>query len=650
MLVTLISAVVIFSQSYYFYTALVARDQAVKISFDAQQTANAQQVSLQRMNALLQTRFAQVFATIGGGIVDPSLQASGALTNSDILDREIDFKQTLQSYQQNFVLAVSPNMQEIRAIILSDDPNSTISQTQQDALAAVAQSEWPTYKAFQDQVLGFLNPSTNPLLMTNPQLAYKNAYLTLYKANQTFLNLELDWQHVVDSAQIMGEVVTNVGPSQTQPIVQTTVLALFLTLFIILLAGFVVNLTITRPLRHLAALTQHIAAGDNNARAPIRGRDEIAQVASSMNTMLEHIVKLIGESEGQRARLQLQVEQLSNQVSGVGGGNLSVYANVSFPDLGVLASSFNFMINAFSLLIRQVKAVAFEIVSSSKQISQSMNYLVTGAGQQLIQIQEASREVERMAAMSQGVANRATEVSTVTINARKTANDGIQAIRTTMEGMRQINGKMNKATQKVQRLQSHSSEIEEISSIMAAIAQRTQRLTLDASMQVNMSGAANTGFAPIVQDIRNLSEQAKKETERIGGIARAVIAEIREVHQATITTASETGNLTQIVGQAGQSLEATFVAVQRQTDEIGEMARVAQGQVQSSQKVVEMMHGISISTRQSGNVIQAIGQQVQHQGLLLSKLHTSVERFKVSDARKQDSGSEIYSVNSGILQ
>src|SRR5712692_9010331 len=97
-IITLISAVAIVVLGSQYYEALVARDQAVKISFNAQQTANAQQVNLQRMNAILQTRFAQVFATTAGTIHDPALGASGALTNVDILTREDDFDQTLLTY------------------------------------------------------------------------------------------------------------------------------------------------------------------------------------------------------------------------------------------------------------------------------------------------------------------------------------------------------------------------------------------------------------------------------------------------------------------------------------------------------------------------------------------------------------------------
>src|SRR5579859_4848509 len=137
-LITLFAALAIVLLGSQYYGALVARDQAVKISFSAQQTANAQQVNLQRMNAILQTRFAQVFATTAGAIHDPALQASGALTTVDILTREDDFNQTLETYQQNFLFATSAAMSGVRAIVLSDDPTTTISRTQLQALSLVA--------------------------------------------------------------------------------------------------------------------------------------------------------------------------------------------------------------------------------------------------------------------------------------------------------------------------------------------------------------------------------------------------------------------------------------------------------------------------------------------------------------------------------
>src|SRR5712692_5025930 len=102
---TLLPGAVIVLLGGYYLNSLDTQGQAVRTSFDAQSVASQEQINLQRMNALLQTRHTQIFASLGGIIHDPSLNASGALINSDILAREADFDQTLPSYQSSFELA-----------------------------------------------------------------------------------------------------------------------------------------------------------------------------------------------------------------------------------------------------------------------------------------------------------------------------------------------------------------------------------------------------------------------------------------------------------------------------------------------------------------------------------------------------------------
>lgn len=636
--------------SVYYFDALVARDQAVKTAFAAQHTANDQLVNLQRMNALLRTRLAQVFATTGGPLHDPSLGASGGLIAIDILTREVDFSQTLVSYQQNYALSTSSAMRDVRNIVLSDDPNSGIGAQQQAALTTVATNEWPNYRSLQDQVLRLLDPTTNPTLMSNPGAAYAQAYRVLFEANALFLTLTNDWQTVVDSSSLIGEIVTNVGPSQYEPIVISTSLALLLTLLVIILAGYTVNLTITKPLRQLVMLTRRIAKGENQVRAQVRGRDEIAQVAVSMNGMLDHIVKLIEESESQRAHLQFQVEQLAHNVSGVGRGDLRARADVRLPDLGALANSFNSMISAFSSLIRRVKSVAYEVAASTTQISQSMSQLVASAGQQIAQIKEASGEVQRMASENSRVAERASAMSMVAIDARQAAKEGEMAVHQTVSGVAKISSTIHDTAQKVQSLQTHSSSINEISSIMGGIAQRTQRLALDAAIQVNMASVSNAGFATVVEEIRLLADQAKQESVRIGKLARTVIQEIAEVQRATLTTVVETESMSTLAAKTGEALESTFLAVQRQADEIQEITKIAAIQVQSSQKVVTVMQRVSQATQHSSMVTESVSTQVKRQGQLLVQLHSSVEAFKVRNEQQHASELVRYVIGSGSSQ
>jgi len=58
-----------------------------------------------------------------------------------------------------------------------------------------------------------------------------------------------------------------------------------------LLVGGLLFRSIIAPLRHLTAASQAIAAGDLSARAPVRGRDEVAQLAESFNRMAESLAR-----------------------------------------------------------------------------------------------------------------------------------------------------------------------------------------------------------------------------------------------------------------------------------------------------------------------------------------------------------------------
>src|SRR5690349_18860993 len=128
-LTTAIPGIVIALLGSYYINALTARGQAVKTSFDAQNIASAQNVNLESMNAALKTRFALVFAKIGGAIKDPTgqdteptLDAVAQQTLLTIDFRKANFDQTLTKYMNDYSLSDSANMSNIRNIILSDDP------------------------------------------------------------------------------------------------------------------------------------------------------------------------------------------------------------------------------------------------------------------------------------------------------------------------------------------------------------------------------------------------------------------------------------------------------------------------------------------------------------------------------------------------
>jgi methyl-accepting chemotaxis protein len=628
-----IPGIVIVLLGSYYLGALNIRSQAVSTSFDAQSIASEQLANLETMNALLRTRENEIFASKSGVVTDSSLGASGGLIDSDINNRQSEFDQALKQYQNNYELATSSNMSTIRGILQSDDPNSTIIPDQQRALNDVINNQWPAYENYQKQEILLLEKLDTQPTYTPAELnqAYQKAYPTLYLANQQFTNLRNSWQQVVHTAVDMGKTVTTVGPSETQPVLISTAIAFITTLFVILSAGYLVNLTITHPLRLLASLTRRIAKGDTSARAKITSRDEIYLVATSMNNMLDNIVRLIQEAQAQRDVLQAQVEKLVSEVSGVGEGDLRIQAEVTADALGVLADSFNYMVEELSSLIVRVKMVAREVESSTTMTYERMSQLVEADDIQIQQITNAAVEVERMADSSRQVADRARVLYNVAREARQTAQTGRDSVRQTVEGMGRINENVQETSNKVQTLGESSREINNIVEVISNIAHQTNRLALDAAIQAAMAGENGKGFGAVAADIRRLAERAKDQASMIARIVRSVGEDIAAAAVAMRDTERETSTGSRLAQEAGTALESMFSIVERQAREIELINQMATQQLQSSSAVVQIMQGASESTQQSSASTRDAAQNMERLARLAEQLLASVEAFKLRD-------------------
>jgi methyl-accepting chemotaxis protein len=635
-----IPAVVIALLSSFYLSSLTTRGQAVQTSFDAQSIAAQQEQNLQRMNALLQTRFNQIFASLSGRIADPSLSHAGGLIGSDITAREADFGLSLQNYESNFALASSPNMSTVRSILLNDAPATGpgIISDQQQSLMGVVNNSWPAYLSLQKQettILDSLDPTlhSNLVALTDAQLAanYRQAYPILWNANLHFTDLQNGWQRVVNDALSMGKTVTAVGPSETQPVLIAALIAVLSTLLIVVGTGWLVNLTITQPLRRLASLTRRISRGDTSARAHLVGRDEIYLVATSMNNMLDNIVRLIQDAQAQRDNLQGQVEKLVSEVSGVGEGDLRIQAEVTADALGVLADSFNYMVEELGSLVVRVKMVAQEVENSTTMTFERMSQLVETADMQIKQIAAAAIEIERMADSSRQVAERAQSLYSIAREARQTAETGRESVQQTVEGMGRIHDYVQSTSGKVQTLGERSREINNIVEVISTIAHQTNRLALDAAIQAAMAGENGKGFGAVAADIRRLAERAKDEASSVARIVRSVREDIGAVAVSMRDTERETSAGARLAQEAGTSLESIFGVVERQAQEIENINQMAAQQLQSSSAVVQIMQGVSNSTRQSSSSTRVVAQNMERLARLAEQLLASVEAFKLRE-------------------
>lgn len=619
-IVAIIPGVVIFLLGSTYIQTLNTHGQAVQVSTDAVKVATTQLANLEHMNADLIALQAEQFVAIGvAGTQDARIGQIEQTLTSEINSLQAGIDQTLTRYQRDYQLTTSNNMDSVRNQLASNATYSNIAADQQDTLQRVTQQEWQAYIQAQSQVLQAIQ-AKQPSTQTN-QL--------LQAANNKYAPLDKDWTHIVTLAETVGDKIALVDTTQRNTLIMYALVAVALIVIIVLLIGVVVNQTIARPLRQLATLTRRISRGDTSARAPIMGNDEIYLVAQSMNGMLDNIVQLIRETQGQRDMLQAQIERLMGEVMGIGGGDLQVRAGVIPGTLGILAEFFNYMVEALSSLVIRVKQSSREVEASTSVTFNVLMQLVKSSDLQLSGIAEAAVEIEQMANSTRQVANRTNSLYNVAHEAQSAIQKGRHSVRLASEGMQRIHNTIQDTSQKVQTLDEHSNEINEIIAVISNIAQQMNRLARDAAGQAAAVGEHGKGFGVVAGDIQRLAERTNGQVSSIAQIVQGVRQDIHAARVSMQDTERESSHGAKLAEEAGEAMETVFAAVEQQAEEMNAINRTAMQQLQSFSSIVNVMHLMTTSTQQISASTRQASQSLEYLARQVQELRRSVEAFKL---------------------
>jgi len=91
------------------------------------------------------------------------------------------------------------------------------------------------------------------------------------------------------------------------------VIVLVLCVALLLALGAYLSRSVARPVRRVAAAADRLAGGDLGARVPVRGRDELADLARSFNAMGDALQESRDELDSQHGELELQTAALEDR-------------------------------------------------------------------------------------------------------------------------------------------------------------------------------------------------------------------------------------------------------------------------------------------------------------------------------------------------
>lgn len=387
-------------------------------------------------------------------------------------------------------------------------------------------------------------------------------------------------------------------------------------------------------------------SGNRTARAAVAGDDEYSALASTLNTMVGGAAGAVAGKASASASieapdaivLQAQIEKLLTEVSAVGDGDLRVQAEVTPDTLGVLADSFNFMIEELAKVVGRVQATTNQVSTATRRLLDRSAQVSQSSETQAQQISIVSERVAQLADFVQLSATNALQASAAAREALQSSRDGQASVVKTTEGMAHIRENVQETSKKIKRLGERSQEVGEIVRLIEDIAEQTNLLALNAAIQSAMAGEHGRGFHVVADEIRILAERVAEATKRVGAIVKTIQGDTYEAVVAMEDSTQEVIEGSRLADDAGRALQRIYSAVDRQAQMISDIASGASERRQVAETVAVAMGQIAEVTRQTNSTTQDTMTAVTYLAELAEQLRASVAAFRLPDQMAEAAG------------
>ncbi|MFC4306341.1 methyl-accepting chemotaxis protein [Cohnella boryungensis] len=336
-----------------------------------------------------------------------------------------------------------------------------------------------------------------------------------------------------------------------------TIVVVIVAIVLSILFGYFISQSIARPLRKVVQLVAQVAEGDLRQTVNYNTKDEIGVLSGSIDHMVLNLRQMASSIIGHSHNLSAAAEQISSSTEEIASGN-TTQANAA---------------QTISELFKELSAAIHSVASNTEQASA---------------LSETTMQI---------------------------AGEGNDIIRSSMESMNEVSGKMS-------RLENDSQRIGEIIEVIEDIADQTNLLALNAAIEAARAGEQGRGFAVVADEVRKLAERSGEATKQITGIIRGM----QDNTRLSVKAVEESAEFSK---KTGESFRQISNMVNEAGQKVSEIAAASEEQAAQASTVLDSVENISAATEEAAAASQETAATAQSMAHLAEQLQVSVGMFKL---------------------
>jgi methyl-accepting chemotaxis protein len=347
----------------------------------------------------------------------------------------------------------------------------------------------------------------------------------------------------------------------------------------------VVGVWLTRnivgPLREVSAAAQKIALGDLSVGVISDGRkDEVGVLAKTFAEM--------AESLGQMAKVAGQIS----------AGDLTVEMKPK-SDKDTLGKAFATMQENLRRVTREIQESISVLSSSAQQIVATTTQVASAATETATAVSETTTTVEEVKQTSQLSSQKAKYVSETAQKVAQVVQGGKKSAAESIDAMKRIREQMESIAESIVRLSEQSQAIGEIMLTVNDLAEQSNLLAVNASIEAAKAGEQGKGFAVVAQEVRNLADQSKQATAQV----RSILGEIQKATNAAVMVTEQGSKAVEVgvqqAARAGESVQQLAESIAEAAQAAAQIAASSQQQMAGMDQVALAMESIKTASTQN---------------------------------------------------
>jgi methyl-accepting chemotaxis protein len=283
-------------------------------------------------------------------------------------------------------------------------------------------------------------------------------------------------------------------------------------------------------------------------------------------------------------------------------------------------------INALSRESRELANAAEESSHANEQIGSAILGIRDDIREEKNRIDANDRELRTLTGKIQGVQDSLSRYSSLVGKMSDESMHGAKSMDETWKDTQYLKNVIDSIVKELASFQERLSRITEFTTVIESLAENTNVLAINASIQAARAGAAGKSFAVVAGEIRTLAGNSRRTAEDI----RTLVTEITGLMEAlTETSAQGSRRMTVNMDQtllARKSFESIVSVIQDANSAIGSIADSVNGIVSAGNGVQENMGAIEMMSKKSAGRLEEISSSV-------GELSTQAETLSQTAAR-----------------